>query len=173
MEMNIGYGKDFVGIASPFTVKIDKSLSKQGQAADAKSTGKLGEDILVVLDEAEARIDESVQRAERAAESAQQSADGKQDKLNIFQEVGEQLIANSIYFVGTLSNNIDFNFPETANLGDTITIMYEQINTEYQVNCFGTFIGLTEELSDTNVHTEIDSIWDGNRWVCKVHKITL
>lgn len=52
METNIGNNIDFAGIKPPFIVEVDPTLTKQGQAADARVTG-----------------------------SIQESVDGKQDKL--------------------------------------------------------------------------------------------
>lgn len=43
METNIGNNIDFAGIKPPFIVEVDPTLTKQGQAADAKVTGSIQE----------------------------------------------------------------------------------------------------------------------------------
>ena len=43
METNIGNNIEFAGIKPPFIVEVDPTLTKQGQAADAKVTGSIRE----------------------------------------------------------------------------------------------------------------------------------
>ena len=54
MEINIGNNVEFAGIKSPSVVEVDPTLTKQGQAADAKVTGS-------VVDKADAAADAAEQ----------------------------------------------------------------------------------------------------------------
>ena len=51
METNIGNNIDFAGIKPPFIVEVDPTLTKQGQAADARVTGSIQESMAGKQDE--------------------------------------------------------------------------------------------------------------------------
>lgn len=51
METNIGNNIEYAGIKPPFIVEVDPTLTKQGQAADAKVTGSIQESMAGKQDE--------------------------------------------------------------------------------------------------------------------------
>lgn len=63
---NIGYGQDYTGVQSPFTVKVDKSLTKTGWAADAAAAGLSVSEMVDKVNTFDGRIESAETNASEA-----------------------------------------------------------------------------------------------------------
>lgn len=77
-----------------------------------------------------------------------------------------------MYFLGEITS-LSAGFPATAERGDMVYLSFSTGATAPTVNVTTTnFIGIDTQIQ-ANCYYEIMGVWDGSRWVCVVHEVSL
>lgn len=77
-----------------------------------------------------------------------------------------------MYFLGEITS-ISAGFPATAEPGGMVYISFSTGATAPTVEVItSNFIGIDTQIR-TNCYYEIMGMWDGTRWVCVVHEVSL
>ena len=144
MGANIGYEQEFTGIQSPFTVKVDKTLTKTGWAADSDVTGTAISDTVTLAQGFDGRITQAesdASNALNAAGAAEQAVVSKQDILvsgtNIKTVDGESILGE-----GDLKTINYHTFNNSWVTNDTTEAFCQSIVADNTTKAGMTYLGI-------------------------------